>query len=210
MNFMKYSVLDFVFVVFIAGVLIQLILKSRNREGVANDNIFNNKSQEEIPINIPNLNDLLDLEKKAAAKGSGIVFESLIGLWKFSTVWKKGIDKEDSITSLLLRLFQANLELIKSKCIEDESEFQLINSIQYGFLSIRFIGFGELKGNQPLLIFYFDRIELKVGDNILLNRSIDLPDPKNKPFFALIAMGEKGRWLSARGRGGGLAVWQRN
>ena len=35
-------------------------------------------------------------------------------------------------------------------------------------------------------------------------------EERNMPFFALIAMEERGQWLSARGRGGGLALWLRD
>ena len=57
--------------------------------------------------------------------------------------------------------------------------------------------------------FFFESIELKLGTRILLRRSLDIPDENNRPFFALIAMEETSKWLSARGRGGGLAVWRK-
>ena len=50
-------------------------------------------------------------------------------------------------------------------------------------------------------------IELKLGSSVLLSRSLDEPKEKEKPFFSLIAIQENGKWLSARGQSGGLALW---
>ena len=38
---------------------------------------------------------------------------------------------------------------------------------------------------------------------------MSMPEENDKPFFALIAIGHNGEWLSARGRGGGLALWHK-
>ena len=64
-----------------------------------------------------------------------------------------------------------------------------------------------MKGKQPLLAFYFNCIEFKAASNVLFSRSLEIPDENDRPFFALISMEENGYWLSARGRGGGLALW---
>ena len=170
-------------------------------------NMKSNEILDETSRSIPNLKELLELEKLARKEGSGIELDSLIGLWKFISVWKRGTDNEDSISSSLLRLFSASLELRKRKTNEEVLQIEITNSIEFGALSIRFIGFGELKGSQPLLPFFFESIELKLGSRILLRQSLDIPDEKNRPFFALIAIEETSKWLSARGRGGGLALW---
>lgn len=169
----------------------------------------NKRILEDSSVNIPNLNALLDLETLARKKGSGIEFNSLIGVWKFVSVWKQGTDNEDSISSSLLRLFSASLELRKDQLANDSLTFDISNYITFGSLLIRFSGSGELKGSQPLLIFFFERIELKLGTRVLLSRLLQVPDEKNRPFFALIAMEECGKWLCARGRGGGLAIWSK-
>jgi len=154
-------------------------------------------------INLPVQQKLLELENIARKDGSGITSESLIGLWKFMSVWKQGTDKEDLSSSSLLRLFSASLEIAK----DGSNQFAITNSIQFGLLSIRFIGTGHLKGKQPLLPFFFECIELKAGSRVVFSRSLKRPDEKNRPFFALISMEENGKWLAARGRGGGLALW---
>ena len=76
-------------------------------------------------------------------------------------------------------------------------------------MSIKFIGLGELHGQRPLMIFYFDRIELKVGEHIIVKRLLKIPEKKERPFFALIGIETDKRWLAARGRGGGLALWKK-
>ena len=186
-----------------------LLLIFQRKKGLASPFSILNRDIifDETSISIPSLKELLELETFARKQGSGIEYSSLIGLWKFAYVWKKGTDKEDSTSSSFLRLFSASLELREKSCREELFKFGMINSIQFGSLQVRFVGSGELKGTQPLLPFFFERIEIKLGDRILLSRTLDLPDEKNRPFFALIAMEDSGRWLSARGRGGGLALW---
>ena len=83
----------------------------------------------------------------------------------------------------------------------------MMSSIKFGAMRMSFVGSAELQGPQPLLPFFFQRIELTLGGTVLFNRLLDIPDKKNQPFFSLIAMGKDGKWLAARGRGGGLAIW---
>ena len=45
---------------------------------------------------------------------SGIEFNSLIGDWKFVSVWKKDNDDEDPIFSSLLRMFSAKIKFKKN------------------------------------------------------------------------------------------------
>ena len=168
------------------------------------------KILDQTSTSLPRLEELLKFELASKKAGSGIQFDALIGLWKFVYVWKQGTDKEDLLSSSLLRLFSASLELKKNQASEQLSRFEISNSIQFGPLLLSFIGSGELKGLQPLLPFFFERIELKFGRSVLISRSLVVPDEINRPFFALIAMEEDGRWLAARGRGGGLAIWLRD
>ncbi|WP_320664596.1 hypothetical protein [Prochlorococcus sp. MIT 1223] len=160
--------------------------------------------------NLPNLNDLLELEKVARKEGSNVTLEPLIGVWKFVSVWKPLSDKEDFFTSLLLRKFSACLQLSKAKNIEDQTSFLINNSIKFGLLQLKFSGEGKLVGNQPRLIFYFDSIELYLSSKNVFKRSIPIPEDKNKPFFLIVSMSITNSWLSGRGRGGGLALWQKS
>ena len=161
-------------------------------------------------ICLPSLGELKELEKNARVEGSGIEFESLLGFWRFNSVWKQGSDKEDSISSTLLQVLSASLELKKSNQNQQGEKFTIANAIKFGLLTLRFSGFANLERRQPLLPFYFDRIQIKLASVTIVNTSLPAPDQKERPFFALIAIDPNGRWLSARGKGGGLALWIRD
>ncbi|AAP99716.1 MULTISPECIES: hypothetical protein [Prochlorococcus] len=208
MNFTKFLLIDCALV--LIGLAWILILQFQKDQTSLVLNLNGNKKIDQRFTKFPSLDKLLELEKLSRQKGSGIELDSLIGLWKFVSVWKKGTDNEDKMSSSLLRLFSASLELKKQQVNEDLLKFDLSNSIQFGKLSIRFIGSGWLKGSQPLLPFFFERIELKLGEIILFSRALEIPNEKDSPFFALIGMGDHGEWLSARGRGGGLALWTKD
>tara|TARA_Y100001968_G_C19334980_1_gene706324 strand:- start:268 stop:759 length:492 start_codon:yes stop_codon:yes gene_type:complete len=158
-------------------------------------------------MNLPSLEKLIEFEKKARVEGSGIKFESLLGLWKFNSVWKQGSDREDSISSTLLQVFSASLELKKDKKYPEEYKFTINNSINFGLLTVSFNGLANLERKQPLLLFSFDCIQIKLSSFTIFKKSLATPDNKNKPFFALVAIDENEKWLSARGKGGGLALW---
>ena len=164
----------------------------------------------ELNAVIPNKQELIKLEKKAREDGSGIDFKSLIGLWKFKSVWKRESVKENSISNKFLQVLSASLELRKANRTKDDEQFAITNSIEFGLLSIRFTGLANLEKEQPLLPFYFDCIQIKLGTIVVLKKSLPIPEKKNRPFFSLIAMGNNGKWLSARGKGGGLALWIKN
>ena len=161
-------------------------------------------------MDLPSLEKLKELEKKARVEGSGIEFDSLLGLWKFNSVWKQGSDTEDSISSTLLQVLSASLELKKDTHNPEEKKFTIANAIKFGLLTLRFSGFANLERKQPLLPFSFNCIQIKLASLTILNRSLSAPNQKNRPFFALIAIDQSGKWLSARGKGGGLALWVRD
>ena len=158
-------------------------------------------------MDLPSLGKLKELEKNARVEGSGIDFESLLGLWKFYSVWKQESDTEDSISSTLLQVLSASLELKKDLQNPEEEKFIIANAIKFGLLTLRFSGYANLERKQPLLPFSFDCIQIKFASFTILKRSLPTPDPKKRPFFALIAIDPNGKWLSARGKGGGLALW---
>ncbi len=158
-------------------------------------------------MNLPTLDKLKELEKKARVEGSGIKFESLSGLWKFNSVWKEGSDTEDSISSTLLQVLSASLELKEDTQNPEDEKFSIANEIKFGLLTLRFSGYANLERKQPLLPFSFDCIQIKLASLTILKRSLPAPDQKKRPFFALIAIDPNGKWMSARGKGGGLALW---
>tara|TARA_Y100001968_G_scaffold307046_1_gene324456 strand:- start:1125 stop:1751 length:627 start_codon:yes stop_codon:yes gene_type:complete len=164
----------------------------------------------ETSVKLPEKEKLIELEKIAKNQGSGIEFNSLIGDWKFVSVWKKNQNKEDSVFSSLLRIFCANIKFKNIIKTENLPLYSVIASIQFGLLTIEFSGTGYLKGKQPLLRFYLNRLELKSGSNVLLSRSLKEAQKEKKSFFALIALEENNEWLSARGQGGEVVIWLRD
>ncbi len=156
---------------------------------------------------LPDKEKLRELEKFSKEQGSGIEFDSIIGIWKFISIWKKDIDEEDPIFSSLLRVFSAKIEFKKDLLTKNSTELSVIASIQFGLFSIGFSGTGYLKGKQPLLPFRLNLIELKAGSNILLRRSLKEPEDKEKSFFAMIALEENDELLSARAQGGEVVIW---
>ena len=206
MNLTKFFILDGVFILFAFFIFILLREKIGKQLFGGYSASLNDKRFE----NAPNLEKLLSLEKAARKSGSGIEQDSILGLWLFVSVWKKETDNEDSFSSSLLRLFSARLSLQRLESSESFPSLTIENSIQFGSLSIRFVGFGGFKGIQPLLLFFFESIELKLGALVFFKRSLEAHQQKSLPFFALIGKAENGEWLSARGRGGGIALWFRD
>ncbi len=158
---------------------------------------------------LPSYQKLLELEKLARVQGSGIDLSSLIGIWKFHSVWDQGRDNKNDLFSTLLQTFSATLQLKRAETIintKNSDQLEIINSIRFGFLSLYFCGGANLKRENKILLFYFNRIEVRLGKLIIFKRSIASINETNMPFFTLIAQGKEG-WLSARGKGGGLALW---
>ena len=155
---------------------------------------------------IPGIKELKVLEKISLNEGSGIVFEELLGTWKFQYVWGKGSDEIKNIPSSILQVLSAKLEL-KRKNVEDQLNFEIKNSIDLGLLKITFIGSAKLKGLRPLLTFYFEKLSINFGKFPIFNKQLRKPTDKKMPFFSLIALSNKDNWMCARGKGGGLAIW---
>ncbi len=154
----------------------------------------------------PDIKELKLLEKNSQKNGSGIIYEELLGIWKFQYVWGKGSDEIKNIPSSILQVLSAKLEL-KKKNKEDKLNFEINNSINFGLLNIIFIGSAELKGLRPLLTFYFEEFKISIGNFPIFNKELKKTEDKKMPFFSLIGISTKDKWMCARGRGGGLAIW---
>jgi len=155
---------------------------------------------------LPGIKELKLLEKNSQKNGSGIVYEDLLGIWKFQYVWGKDSDEIKNISSSILQVLSARLEL-RRKNKEDQLNFEIKNSINFGLLSIIFTGRAKLKGLRPLLIFYFEELKISVSNFPILNKKFKKPEEKKMPFFSIIGINNKDDWMCARGRGGGLAIW---
>jgi len=154
----------------------------------------------------PDIKELKLLEKNSQKNGSGILYEELLGIWKFQYVWGKESDEIKNIPSSILQVLSARLEL-KRKNKEDQLNFEIKNSINFGLLNIIFTGSAELKGLRPLLAFYFEELKISIVNFPIFYKEFKKPEDKKMPFFSLIGISTKDKWMCARGRGGGLAIW---
>ena len=160
---------------------------------------------------------LLAQEQQVRRHGSGLTAEDLLGCWQLQRIWPKGSRREANLSGWLLRGVAARLEITAAAAhgTGEPRDAQsaasppllLSNAVNLGPLELRFRGPGRLQGRRPLLLFQFDQLQLSLGGRVLLQRSLPAPAPQRLPFFALISREPTG-WMSARGRGGGLAQWQ--
>ena len=177
----------------------------------------------------PSGDELQALEQSARREGSGLESADLAGLWRLETVWSRGQRQPSPLAGVALRALGASLRIEAEPNTEPHSQpdsgpdtkpkkptglknlprLKLTNAVKLGPLELRFKGPGWLEGRRPLLRFQFDRLEIHAGQWLLLQRSLPAADPRRGAFFALIASGDEGRWLAARGRSGGVAVWRR-
>ena len=121
--------------------------------------------------------------------------------------WLEAIDEEDLVFSSLLKIFAAKIKFKKIEVTGYSPKYSVIASIQLGVLTMEFSGSGYLKGEQPLLTYFLNLIELKAGSKLLLKRSLKEQSDKEKTFFSLIALEKNDQWLSARGQGGAVVIW---
>lgn len=158
--------------------------------------------------------ELLRREAQARRHGSGIQAENLIGEWWLEQLWSRE-GAEQPTNAALLRSLGASLAIAGSQ--QDAGEITnrsraltLRNRVRLGAITLQFTGPGWLAGKRPLLRFRFERMALLWGERVLWQSNLAAPAEQRLPFFALIACersGDQG-WLSARGRGGGLALWR--
>ena len=157
--------------------------------------------------NLPNYSEIKNLEKISKKDGSGISYDELIGVWKFKSVWKNNSGQIDNISSSILQVLSASLELKKLVNEKNKLDFEIKNTINFGLLNIVFSGNAFLKGKNPILFFYFKCLQIKIGKIILIGKKLKKPEVKRTPFFSLIALNKLDNWMCARGKGGGVAIW---
>ena len=161
---------------------------------------------------LPNAEALLELERRCRSLGTGLEVERLYGAWELQETWSKGQTLPAAASSWLLRALAAQ---VKIEAGPRPGDLKLTNRVSLGGLSLQFTGQGQLQGRRPLLVFWFERVQLLLGPVSLLDRALAKPAAAKLPFFALIGRGSEGdrqdpharQWLAARGRGGGLALW---
>ena len=161
---------------------------------------------------LPDAEALLELERRCRYLATGLDAEQLLGPWQLVQTWGKGQNQPAAASSWLLRSLAAQLRITAGP---SPGQLRLANRVSLGAFSLEFRGQGQLKGRRPLLVFWFDRLQLTLGNIALVDRAISKPETTKLPFFALIGRGNGAagegsparQWLAARGRGGGLALW---
>lgn len=172
---------------------------------------------------LPDGPQLLALECASRRNGSGLSPAALRGTWILQRTWPRGRSTPADLSSTLLRGLGASLSLsapaestdAAASAASEADPLEIINSVRLGMLELRFCGEARLQGRRPLLLFRFLRLQLRLGERTLVDRPLPAAAPFSSlpvaglPFFALIAADPEGSWLAARGKGGGLALWQR-
>lgn len=190
---------------------------------------------------LPDRARILELERLARQRGCGLRDADLLGCWRLERVWGREQPSGADLTALTAPLLRAlGARLVLGPAIGGTPDgtpgdggvgsgrLALSNAVALGALELRFEGEGRLRGRRPLLEFQFDQLIVRWGETVLLRRSLPAPDPRRRPFFALIAASSPAdsaspaaeaadagaapagmAWLAARGRGGGLALWLR-
>ena len=165
---------------------------------------------------LPNGPDLLAAERLSRQEGSGLTPEALGAEWHLDQLWGKQRNAPPMApAAALLRSLKATLSIRPGT---QPTSLRIHNSVQLGTLKLVFEGPGQLTGRRPLLVFWFEQLEVRLGPWLLIQRVLPKPAEAKLPFFALIASGSargsssgtngEERWLAARGRGGGLALWR--
>jgi hypothetical protein len=157
----------------------------------------------------PSVQAIQNWERHSRQHGSGITAAQLAGRWTLEQLWDRTVTPQPALAASL-RLLQAQLELLPAPTTADPTRLEVRNSVGVGGLELRFDGWGGLQGRRPLLHFSFGSLQLTLGRWRLWQQALGEPAAARRPFFALIATGTDGdgRWLLARGRGGGLAYWR--
>ena len=135
-------------------------------------------------LGLPDTQKILNLEKTSQKEGSGILGKELIGKWNLKYVWKKDSSEINSINSSILQIISARLEILE---IENENQipkYEIKNSVKFGLISLEFKGQAILKGERPLLMFFFMNLILRVGDVQLFNIRLKEVENDKRPFFA--------------------------
>ena len=132
---------------------------------------------------LPQYTEIKNLESISKKDGSGIGYEDLIGTWKFNSVWKKGSKEIDNISSSILQVLSAKLELKKTNSQNNIVDYQIKNSVRFGILSIIFCGQASLKGTRPLLPFFFENLIINIGNFTLVNKHLKKTRRKANAFF---------------------------
>lgn len=158
---------------------------------------------------------LLQAEKTAKQGSIDAQFSQLQGQWRlcFATGTRK--IRQGGI-KLKKGYYVPKLAKAQVSFSTDESGAERIgNQAQIGLLSLKFSGPARLQPKKHLLAFEFTQIQVCLGNQPIFTQAVRGGAEKEQafsetsigklPFFAFFLI--RDRFIAARGRGGGLALW---
>ncbi len=168
---------------------------------------------------------LLRLEKKAKRERLTYPFEGLLGTW--TLIFITGTQKARKQAGIALgkgryipQWLDINITYKATKQSDALAEWQLgrtTNSVSLGLIQLTVSGPIKFQSQKRLLAFDFTHISLQLGSWTVYQGAMRGGDKTDAtfeetaisqlPFFSYFHVEEK--LIAARGRGGGLAIWQR-
>lgn len=162
---------------------------------------------------------LVEAEKAAKHQRLVLPFESLVGSWRLCfTAGRAAHQTGDTILGrgfYLPRVIPAQIGFYPDAEGGDRQTGTVTNQIKLAGLTLQFSGVCRYLGRKNIVAFDFLQLELNVLGRSLLKQEVrgglikadDVRSGavKNLPFFAFFAASD--RFIAARGRGGGLAIW---
>lgn len=161
---------------------------------------------------------LLTLEKAAKQQRSRYTIESLIGDWRLAFATSGKIRPSDRRRSGFYwpKVTPARISFHPNSDTEEPNSPPLCiqNSIRLGQLELILSGFARYLEPKNLLAFDFTQLQVQVfGKTVYQGK---FPSPTTAENFAAQPIGKlaffsffmaRDRWIAARGKGGGLAIW---
>lgn len=158
---------------------------------------------------------LLQAEKSAKQSAIEYQFSQLEGQWRlcFATGTRKirqgGIKLKQGYYVPKIVTAQISFSL------DDSGAERIENQAQLGVLKLKFSGPARYQTKKNLLAFEFTRLQICFGEKPFYAQAVRGGAEKEQafsetsiaklPFFAFFLI--RDRWIAARGRGGGLALW---
>ncbi len=155
---------------------------------------------------------LLQAEKVAKQTAIEYSFSQLEGQWRlcFATGTRK--IRQGGIK---LKKGYYVPKIAKAQISFDSKTEKIGNLAQLGVLTLKFSGPARYQTKKNLLAFEFTQLQVCLGEKPIFSRSVRGGAEKEQafdetpiaklPFFAFFAISD--RYIAARGRGGGLALW---
>jgi hypothetical protein len=163
---------------------------------------------------------LLALEKVTKQKRSRYAVEQLTGDWQLAFATSGKIRPSDRRRSGFYwpKLTPAQISFHPNTDTEGQQNPPLFiqNQIRLGQLMLTLSGFARYLEPKNLLAFDFNQIQISIFSKTLYQGKFPSPSTAENflerpiaklAFFSFFAVGD--RWIAARGKGGGLALWVR-